>query len=160
MNGKDGVIVFILVLFLKTKYFRPTEFFCEADMHVKWRPKGPCTPMWIFLEKQVNVFQYQQPFRAMSRHSCSLNDNRFMLACYCGGTGDRHWVQTSWPWCQHSCPDFLEGSVRLRVEAKTWKRWKGSRDAGVRVSRQSEFALKCIGGIVRATNLLSCTSQL
>lgn len=42
----------------------------------------------VFIGKQMNVFQYQQPFRAVSHHGCSLNDNGFMLACYRGGTGD------------------------------------------------------------------------
>lgn len=85
--------------------------------------------MWILTGKQMIVFQYQHLFRAMSRHGCSLNDNRFMLACHHGGTGDWHWVQTSWPWCQHSCPDFWKdpwGSETTERHGRDW--WQETGD--------------------------------
>lgn len=80
------------IIFLRTKYISQTEgqtFCCGIDT---WKvlAKIQHILLWMFTEKQMNVFQYQRLFRAMSSHGCSLNDNRFMLAYYCCGTGDWH----------------------------------------------------------------------
>lgn len=53
------------------------------------------TLMWMLTGKQMNVFQFQQLFRAMSHHGCSLNDNKFMLAL------------SGWHWRLALRPDIL-----------------------------------------------------
>lgn len=97
MNGKDGIIVFSFPLSKDEEYQRDgTFFFCGTDA-CKPPARRRYTLMWMFIGKQMDAFQYQQLFRAVSPRGCSLNDNGFMLACYRRGSGDWHRVQSSRP---------------------------------------------------------------
>lgn len=76
------------------------------------------------------MFRYQHLFRAMSHRGCSLNDNRFLLACNRNGIGRLALNLDFLTVMQAFMSRYLEVSMRLRDRGKAWKRWIGSSDVG------------------------------